>query len=920
MFVYIYKRVARGWKSFIALFLGVMIATTLFSGTMIGAENVGSGMLEKAMSLVPVDIVVADVLRDLYAVNMSAIEAAIHSLDHVGHTQQMIRWSAYINYIEAYNATHNVDFTIVALEENSPLWRDIFGTGSEGIGIGEVYIAKNSMHAPDIDVGSNVTLWVYTHDPVTMGDYTTFHFNLSVAGFLDLDSRSYMMTMGDFPFFLRMILLGGGEIRLPLHDLLFISRETFFSIFDEVYEKRKLPNMEITVSILVDLERDEIVNPWDVANSIGRIQLISEQIDNKVQHHELHSWQNLLQEVLETVKSFTDNLKMGFVLIALPVFFTAWYMGITVSDVSLSSRRREVGLLLTKGFTRRQIFIMFLVEATLIGLLSGLAGIVVSSLLIPLLGFGSTPLGASFPSPSTVVFALVFSSVISLLSVLMPAWRVSGMNIIDALREYWGAEEEKLPLLWEPAIALILGLYKLLMSFFGVSVESYRPVGGGLLVFVLYSTWWGVDFILGYLGPVLFFWGFTKLFIHGYFHIQEAIGSAVGLLIGELSKISTLSARRTLRRTAAIAFLVALIFGYSVSVIGGLASTDDQLTRVALFNVGADACVWLFSEEGAHELAEEIGALEGVLSTALESWFYMKSAYLSLQLRAIDPEAWGETAYFEEDWFMRGSEAALQSMAESNNSIILCRSLADIAYLGIGDTLTLKIRFKLYADLTIVGLLGPSLMDMADPRPLPSYVSEGFLELYPTLEVVKARIFVRLDPNTDAAEFARRAGAMSENVEVVYTVAEQLEAAKRNIILKGPRQVQELGVLFATLVSSVGVALVVSTTMGERRKEIALMAIRGFSFKQLFLMLVVENISTIAFSILLGGLVGYINIMGKVALSNTASQLILSRIVFHQTSLLFIAAIVAAILFSAVVPIAVAARQTRSELSWRLIE
>ena len=161
---------------------------------------------------------------------------------------------------------------------------------------------------------------------------------------------------------------------------------------------------------------------------------------------------------------------------------------------------------------------------------------------------------------------------------------------------------------------------------------------------------------------------------------------------------------------------------------------------------------------------------------------------------------------------------------------------------------------------------------------------------------------------------------MSENIEVVDTVVEQLDVARRNIFFKGPRKVQELGVPFATLVSSVGVALVISTTIRERQKEISLMAIRGFSSKQLIQILIVENVSIIVFFILLGALVGYINVMGDVALSNTASQLILSRVVFTQNSILLLTALVAAVLLSAVIPMVAAVRQTSSKFSWRIIE
>jgi len=923
MFGYALRRVVRGWKGFVALFLGITIATTLFSGTMLGAEEVGFEMLEEAMSMVPVDIIVADLLRDVSAVNLSALEADIRSIDHVVATEQVIRWSTMLNYINATNPEHNIEFTIIALEEDSPLWGTVFGPGSEGVGYGEVYLDGDSIHAPDVDIGTNMTMWFFTHDPASPPGYKTFHANLSVAGFVDLDLRSYIEITGESPFFIRSIFLGvGEEQRKPPHDLVIIGRETLFSIFGMAYEEGRLPNKQITFEVLVDLERDRVVNPWDVARSIQRIQIVSDQIDNKVQSYELHSWQNFLQDILEDVKSITDSFKTRFILIAIPVFFTAWYMGVTVSDVMLGSRRREVGLLLTKGFTRRQIFGIFLVETLLIGVLSGLTGMISSAFLVPLMGIGSNPLGGlSFLSLSTVSLVLVFSTVIALLSVLLPAWNVSHLNVIDALMEHRSVEEERLPGRLEPGVALLLGLYKILMLLFGLSVEAFRPVGGGMITFILYSTWWGFDLILGFLAPILFFWGFTKLFIQGSFHIQKAVGSLAGRFIGDLSKISMLSARRTLRRTAAIAFLIALIFGYSVSVIGGLGTLDDRRIRRIRWNVGADAAVWLFSPEDASELAGEIEGLDGVESTVLERWFVVETPFLTIQPRAIDPEAWSRTAYFEESWFAGSSEAALRSLSESDERIIFDRGLADYSGVDIGDDVTFKIRFNLFTTLEIVDLLGSGIVEGEQYQPLPSFVTEGFLNRYSTyLDVVKARILVRLEPDADIDGFKTGVLGMSENVEAIYTVAELLEAARGNIFLQGPRQVQGLGIVFATLVSSVGVALVVSTTLRERQKEITLMAIRGFSFGQLFKMLVIENVGVVAFSMLLGATVGYINVVGDVALTNVSGELILSRIVFPQASLLFIAFIVAAILISVIAPIIYAARRTSSSLSWRIIE
>jgi len=102
--------------------------------------------------------------------------------------------------------------------------------------------------------------------------------------------------------------------------------------------------------------------------------------------------------------------------------------------------------------------------------------------------------------------------------------------------------------------------------------------------------------------------------------------------------------------------------------------------------------------------------------------------------------------------------------------------------------------------------------------------------------------------------------------------------------------------------------------------EITLMVIRGFSLKQLIQMLIIENFGIVSFSMLLGALVGYINVVGDVAITNATAGLIRSRIVFPPASLMFIGAIVASILLSVVIPIIISARRNSSKPQWRIIE
>jgi ABC-type antimicrobial peptide transport system permease subunit len=72
-------------------------------------------------------------------------------------------------------------------------------------------------------------------------------------------------------------------------------------------------------------------------------------------------------------------IRFDFTLVSLPIFFVAWYMGTTVSDVSFDLRRREIGLLSTKGFSGSQILGIFVTETLLIGFARGFTGEAIGS-------------------------------------------------------------------------------------------------------------------------------------------------------------------------------------------------------------------------------------------------------------------------------------------------------------------------------------------------------------------------------------------------------------------------------------------------------------------------------------------------------------------------------------------------------------
>ncbi len=149
-----------------------------------------------------------------------------------------------------------------------------------------------------------------------------------------------------------------------------------------------------------------------------------------------------------TVQSFADllasfsgalNIVIGFIiLIALISVFVSAINTANTMITSVLERFKEIGVLKSIGARNSEIFKIFLFESGFLGFVAGVIGVLV--------GWGLTSLGANildnlgwgFLSPhySWVLFTgcILFATLTGAISGVVPAWRASKINTVDALR------------------------------------------------------------------------------------------------------------------------------------------------------------------------------------------------------------------------------------------------------------------------------------------------------------------------------------------------------------------------------------------------------------------------------------------------------------------------------------------------------
>lgn len=115
--------------------------------------------------------------------------------------------------------------------------------------------------------------------------------------------------------------------------------------------------------------------------------------------------------------------------------------GMITMYAAVANRTREIGTLMALGFERSAILAAFLLESLLIGIIGGLAGLFFSSFLqfftVSTINFQTfSELAFGFTLTLDIALkAMGFSLAMGLAGGILPAFRASGMEVVEALRE-----------------------------------------------------------------------------------------------------------------------------------------------------------------------------------------------------------------------------------------------------------------------------------------------------------------------------------------------------------------------------------------------------------------------------------------------------------------------------------------------------
>ncbi len=951
--MYPIKHVFRNWKLFTALLIGITLAATFCAAIGVKSNLSAEQTLDKQISNV-----IADISFNVN-LNQSNLALAYQNITRVAGVKTVDMVASFSMPISSSSDNYTAsDYTqMTSFPNTSRIYAEWENKPFGGIPENYTYIMAGSSLAQKLHVGDNITTMINFPTPKYYNT-SAVYVNLTVAGFAELTDTGYSLLTnsnnggiiyyGDVSNFAPLPTHGGSSSGYRSPMMIVSWENTLQKLWNTTLDSS---TASITFSINVD--RQHLISPWNIETSIVNVNQISDTIQNQVMASYLaHGYlNNMLRDSLYGYQSNFQVMLINFIIVSIPVFFVAWYLGSTVSDVSFNIRRREIGLLSTKGLSSGQIQRMFLTEALVIGLIGGALG-VVGGLILNQYYIGTVNLNNIFASqmfsPEIAVVTIIFGVGLALTSVFWSSRKASRIPAVEALRDYMPIENKSRYkiLSW---IALILGSYKITVFIFGLNipqlVNQWMYSGGSFFGSIVATPLIIFDGIMTYIGPFLFFWGITKVVIRDSTKFQQA-ASKISSIMGDLGALAAKNVRRNPARLAAIAFMIALIIGFSVQVTGQVASQQDFIFRNVHAQVGADVTVSVVNASRAQAVLNDIvGNVSGISNITIERTLNapLSDSYSQLQVRTIDPDTWVTCAYYELGWFSGASvDQMMNDLKGSNNTIILDRSVAKQLNLKLYDEVGIDFN-SCPRQLRIIGFFGPEPPQSSINQPTfigggapknfvnplyYSYVPENLFNMSAYSGIYKVESFqtkylIKLDPGVNGTEVSNQIRSLyPTDVYAVdsFDLEWQQSTSMNNLSTYSNLQildVQGLGLVFAVLSASVGTALIAIVSLKERSREATLMSVRGLSYRQLVWMFLTESMATITFSVILGVVVGVIIVYGTVTSANSSlytATLVTQRLIYPPNALATIGTYIALIYASTIGAILVMTSQYVTKL------
>lgn len=708
-------------------------------------------------------------------------------------------------------------------------------------------------------------------------------------------------------------------VRTPssYHDTLFIAQEAFEQRFLSTEELPWLINANWYVLLDYTAMRGE---------NVPQMLAVADGYRHQFNGNAVRAYTDNFSDVFTAYMTTTQKVQVTLWVLQVPIFMLLAAFIFMVSRQMLEIEQSEIAVIKSRGAGKMQIFGIYLIQSLLVSAIAFAAGIPLGMYLCQVLGSANAFLEfvrrSALPMEVTTE-ALIYAGAASLLSIcamVLPALRYSRTGIVNAKRQ----KHRKATPLWQKLgldlIALLVALYGLYSFNSQKEILSARVLEGASL------------------DPLLFL--SSSLFMIGCGLLAVRVVPLLVWLVYRLfrrwwSPAMYASFLHVLRTRSSQSFImVFLIMTIALGVFNAQAArTINQNAEDNLYyTIGADVVLqekWDSTEstdtEGSAASASEViyyepdfGRFEGLEEAEAVTRVYVnQSANVSvsgggtiknIQLMGIHTREFGSVAWYKDSLSDVHWYHYLNAMAQNSRAVLVSRNFADKHGYELGDSITYRTNNSDSMRGVIYGFVDyfPGWVPVTYAKgsnglyeEKENYLIVAHLsQLQSSMGVMPYQVWIRnRDSSSYLYDFAEN---NSRGFSTFRDAKAELIEKKNDPILQGTNGILTVGFIVVLLLCSVGFLIFWILSIQSRSLLFGIFRAMGMTMREVFTMLINEQVFISGLSIAVGALVGHLTarfymplIQLAYAASDNALQL---ELISHSTDTVRLFGVIGAVM------------------------
>ena len=890
------ESVARNRRRSLFAITGIVLALSLISGSSIAVDSSAFGLLRAAIEDIEVDMVAYESQSDFVTRSQSYFDTrtgVIEKIQYVEESEPIVTVDGW-SLLSPSAFTDFYSYPLVFLSDNDTETLDAYRIDGSLPEPGTVAISAYVSGTMGVSVGDDLTLCMhklsfdwdpvnYTYVPST-SEWLNLTFEVSRVWTQDTSVHEDVYWGPGTGISSDMVV-----VRYSVNPIVML-----LSDMDEVMPGLDAlePGAYPYYEYLVWVDRDEIISLSDIQGTVDRLQFVEQRINMAGSVYGFYFSSDMLVTPLYELGGQLEYMKVIFIVLSLPVVALGTYLSVVGVDLGLNERRREIGILKSRGGSNRQVFSFLFLESLILGVITGLLGlglgVGVSRFLLGIAVGFRTDLSTSPEltdlsiNSNTILLSIGFGVLLMFVSSYRPLKRVSKTEVAEALHHY------------SPSITqigykartdlILLGLSVLSIVSMWLGAERLSEMRGSFLVQMILMLVVLAGVVIFPLVPFLLSLSVVRLVTRGSRQLYSKLTVIVKPWTKELHYLVDKNVVRNPRRASNLGVIISLALAFGLFISVTMESTIAYERESVKFEVGSDVKLTAYTyswsdpyKEGSMgvdlSFLDNVSVVDGVDSSTRFAFVQLSSAsyYFSWWASAalVDPSTYIATVH-PSDFYFEGPGGDLTDL-EENGTVLLMSEWADWHGIVVGDLLHAQFSTSYWNNGTYVESVWEFPLEVVGMvKGLPGlryqnmYVSWDTLSFIPEVNLTSGGIevgsLIDADPDYDVHSVADDAALVymhGGNVTPqIYIMEDELELLGSDAFFGPLSDFLYMEYALSIVIMSVGVGLIIFVAVSDREVELACIMARGCSGSQMRKILMGESISLMVLGLIVGASVG----------------------------------------------------------------